>query len=170
MTINDIEDLQEIWDTPRHMFGPAGKIHLEALDLIVKFKKYRAFNSGAIKEFYSPLRSAMLGARKAGLLQHLFNDQTLPSILARIPMGDWKQWAKERPTWIGGPVEDAFWAFIDQKWKDSLKVAAAEPAGWDQGGGYSRGVGTIKRKSKTNKGSREHQLPGSMWPWPAAAR
>ncbi len=30
-------------------------------------------------------------------------------------------------------TEDTFWAFVDQKWKDSLNVAAAEPAGWDQG-------------------------------------
>jgi hypothetical protein len=50
----------------------------------------------------------MLGARKAGLLHRLINDQMLPSILARMPMGDWKQWAKERPTWIDGPIEAAF--------------------------------------------------------------
>jgi hypothetical protein len=56
----------------------------------------------------------MLGARKTGLLPCLVKDQTLPSILARRPMGDWKQRAKERPTWIGGPVGDAFLAFIDK--------------------------------------------------------
>jgi hypothetical protein len=80
----------------------------------------------------------MLGARKVGLLHHFINDQMLPSILARMPMEDWKQWARERPVWIGGPVEDAFWTFMDQQWRDSLNVAAAEPGGWDQGGNLSR--------------------------------
>jgi hypothetical protein len=73
----------------------------------------------------------MMGARKVGLLHRLINDQRLPSILAKMPMGDWKQWAKERPVWIGGLVEDAFWVFIDQKWRDALNVVAAEPVGWD---------------------------------------
>jgi hypothetical protein len=62
-----------------------------------------------------------------------------------MPVGDWKQWAKERPTWIGSPVEDAFWAFIDQKWKDLLNVVAVEPAGWDQGGDYQKGAEAIKK-------------------------
>jgi hypothetical protein len=35
-----------------------------------------------VREFYSLLRSAMMGARKAGLLHCLINDQTLPGILA----------------------------------------------------------------------------------------
>ncbi len=55
-----------------------------------------------MREFCSLLRSAMIGARKAGLLHHLINNQTLPGILAQMPTGDWKQWAKERPVWIGG--------------------------------------------------------------------
>jgi hypothetical protein len=36
-------------------------------------------------------------------------------------------WAKERPSWIRDAVEDAFWDFMDQKWKDSLNMVAAEP-------------------------------------------
>jgi hypothetical protein len=65
-----------------------------------------------------------------------------------MPLNDWKQWAKERPMWVGGKVEDAFWAFVDQKWKDSLNVAAVEPAGWDQGADYWRG----KRVPRREKG------------------
>jgi hypothetical protein len=87
----------------------------------------------------------MLGARKAGLLHLLINDQMLPGILARVPVGDWKQWAKERPSWIGGPMEDAFWVFVDQKWKDSLNMAAAKPATWEQGADYRKGVEHVKK-------------------------
>jgi hypothetical protein len=53
----------------------------EALHPVVKFKRCRASDSGAFREFYSLLRSAMLGARKAGLLHRLVNDQMLPNIL-----------------------------------------------------------------------------------------
>jgi hypothetical protein len=66
--VNDREDLQEIWDTLNTCFDRPEKYILEALDPVVKFKKYRAFDSGAVREFYSLFRSAMLGARKAGLL------------------------------------------------------------------------------------------------------
>jgi hypothetical protein len=57
----------------------------------------------------------MMGAKKVGLLQRLINNQTLPGILAKMPASDWKQRARERPAWVGSVVEDAFWAFIDQK-------------------------------------------------------
>ncbi len=123
--VNNIEDLQEIWDTLDTCFDRPEKYITEALNLIIKFRKYRAFDNRAIREFYSLLGSAMLGARKAGLLHRLVNDQTLPGIMARMPVGDWKQWAKERPLWIRGPMEDAFWAFVDQKWKDLLNLVAA---------------------------------------------
>jgi hypothetical protein len=32
-------------------------------------------------------------------------------------------------------VEEAFWNFVDQKWRDALNVAAAEPPAWGAGGG-----------------------------------
>ncbi len=73
----------------------------------------------------------MKGARKAQLLLRRINDQTLTAIMARLPLGDWKQWAKERPQWIQGSLEDAFWKFVDQKWRDSLNVAAAKPSTTD---------------------------------------
>ncbi len=89
-----------------------------------------------------------MGARKAGLLHRLVNEQTLPGILAKMPASDWKQWTKERPAWIGGILEDAFWAFIDQKWRDALNEAAAEPTGWSQGSISVRPLGTEKKDSQ----------------------
>ncbi len=32
-------------------------------------------------------------------------------------------------------IEEAFWNFVDQKWRDALNVAAAEPPTWSTGGG-----------------------------------
>ncbi len=42
-------------------------------------------------------------------------------------------------------MEDAFWNFVDQKWRDSLNVAAVEPASWDQGADYRQGLDGPKR-------------------------
>jgi hypothetical protein len=64
------------------------------------------------------------------MLGRLINDQTLPNILSRMPPMDWRQWARERPNWIRENPEEAFWSFVDQKWKDALNVAAAEPSAW----------------------------------------
>ncbi len=99
------------------------------------------FDNGAIREFYSLLRAAMMGARKAGLLHRLINDQTLPSILAKMLPNDWHQWARERPMWMREAIEEAFWSFVDQKWRDALNVAA----GWGAGGGRAATHGTDKR-------------------------
>ncbi len=76
-----------------------------------------------------------MGARKTGLLNCLINDQTLPGILAKMPPSDWRQWAKERPAWMREAIEEAFWNFVDQKWRDALNMAAAEPPAWGTGGG-----------------------------------
>jgi hypothetical protein len=111
--VNDIEDLREAWDTLDTCFDRPERYILEALEPITKFKGYKAFDSVAVREFYSLLRSAMMGARKAGLLHRLVNGQTLPGILARMPANDWRQWARERPTWIGGVMEEAVWTFVD---------------------------------------------------------
>jgi hypothetical protein len=107
------------------------------------------FDNGAIREFYSLLRAAMMGARKAGLLHRLINNQTLPSILAKMPPNDWRQWARERPTWMREAIKEAFWAFVDQKWRDALNVAAVEPAGWGAGsGGAGSGGGVAHEPDK----------------------
>jgi hypothetical protein len=135
LLVNDIDDLREAWDTLNTCFDRPDKYISEALDPVIKFRSYKAFDSGAIREFYSLLRAAMMGAKKAGLLGRLINDQTLPGILARMPPTDWRQWAKERPNWMREATEEAFWNFVDQKWRDALNVAAAEPPAWGAGGG-----------------------------------
>ncbi len=135
LLVNDIDDLREVWNTLDTCFNRPEKYISEALDPVVKFRSYKAFDNGAIREFYSILRAAMMGARKAGLLSRLINDQTLPGILAKMPPTDWRQWAKERPVWMREAIEEAFWNFVDQKWRDALNVAAAEPPAWGAGGG-----------------------------------
>jgi hypothetical protein len=60
--VNDIEELQEVWDTLNTFFYRPEKYVAEAFDPSVKFRKYREFKNRAIREFYSVLRSAMLGA------------------------------------------------------------------------------------------------------------
>ncbi len=42
-------------------------------------------------------------------------------------------------------VEDTFWTFVEQKRRDSLNVAAAEPASWDQGADYRQSLDGPKR-------------------------
>jgi hypothetical protein len=113
LLVNDIDDLREAWNMMDTCFDRPEKYISEALDPIVKFRSYKAFDNGAIREFYSILRAAMLGARKAGLLGRLINDQTLPGILAKTPPTDWRQWAKERPIWMREAIEEAFWNFVD---------------------------------------------------------
>jgi hypothetical protein len=151
LIVNDIDDLREVWDTLNTCYDKPGKYISEALDPIVKFRAYKPFDSGAVREFYSLLRAAMMGARKAGMLERLINDQTLPGILGRMPPMDWRQWARERPDWSREPTEEAFWRFVDQKWKDSINVAAAEPPAWGAGGGGGRanpqGVGAGMREA-----------------------
>jgi hypothetical protein len=92
----------------------------------------------------------MMGARKAGLLGRLINDQTLPGILAKMPPTDWRQSAKERPAWMREAIEEAFWNFVDQKWGDALNVAAAEPLAWGAGGG-GRAVSQDSAKKEAAK-------------------
>jgi hypothetical protein len=132
MLVNGID---EAWSTLDTCSDRPEKYIAEALDPVIKFRSYKAFDNGAIREFYSLLRAAMMGARKAGLLHRLVNDQTLPSILAKMPPTDWRQWARERPTWMREAIEEAFWNFVDQKWRDALNVAAAEPPSWGTGSG-----------------------------------
>ncbi len=135
LLVNDIDELREAWNTLDTCFDRPEKYISEVLDPVVKFRSYKAFDNGAIREFYSILRCAMMGVRKAGLLSRLINDQTLPGILAKMPPTDWRQWAKERPVWMREAIEEAFWNFVDQKWRDALNVAAAEPPAWGTGGG-----------------------------------
>jgi hypothetical protein len=135
MLVNDIDDLREAWNTLDTCFDWPEKYIAEALDPGVKFRSYKAFDNSAIREFYSLLRAAMMGARNAGLLSRLANDHMLPGILAKMPPSDWHQWAKERPSWMREAIEEGFRSFVDQKWRDALNVAAAEPPSWGTGSG-----------------------------------
>jgi hypothetical protein len=45
-------------------------------------------------------------------------------------VADWKQWAMDMRNWIQGTFELAFEKFVEQKLKDVLNIAVAEPAGW----------------------------------------
>jgi hypothetical protein len=110
LLVNDIDDLRKAWNTLDTCFDRPEKYISEALDPVVRFRSYKAFDSGAICEFYSILRAAMMGERKAGLLGRLINDQTLPGVLAKVPPTDWRQWAKERPVWMREAIEEAFWS------------------------------------------------------------
>ncbi len=152
LMVNDIDDLREVWDTLNTCYDRPDRYISEALDPVVKFRVYKPFDSGAIREFYSLLRAAMMGARKAGMLGQLINDQSLPGILARMPPMDWQQWARERPNWMREATEEAFWNFVDQKWRDALNVAAAEPPAW--------GTGSGARVSFQDGGRKETTKPG----------
>jgi hypothetical protein len=55
-----------------------------------------------------------------------------PALWAACPKGTGKQWAKERSLWIQEDVEEAFWRFKDQKWRDSLNKAEAKLQNMDQ--------------------------------------
>jgi hypothetical protein len=50
-------------------------------------------------------------------------------------------------------VEEAIWNFVDQKWRDALNVAAAEPPAWGTGGGGRAALqdGTKKEAAKSAK-------------------
>ncbi len=60
----------------------------------------------------------------------LVNEQSLATIMGRMPATDWKQWVMDRLYWVKDPkIPSAFEKFVEQKWK-SVAVAAAEPVGW----------------------------------------
>jgi hypothetical protein len=45
-------------------------------------------------------------------------------------------------------------------------MAAAEPAGWDQGGSFGKRPGVTKREDQEKSGVRMSRRPGSTWLWP----
>jgi hypothetical protein len=64
---------------------------------VVKFQKYKVADSTAIRYVYSLLRTASLGAKALGHLKMLVNEPTLPDIMGKMPVANWKQWAVNRP-------------------------------------------------------------------------
>ncbi len=151
--VSHLDDLREIWDTLDTYYKRLEKYMEEALKPILEFRKYRVFDSGAVREFYSILRAAIKGARSIGRLDLLVNDQTVPKIMGKIPFADWREWATKRPEWIREDLGAAFERFVERKWKDALNVAAAEPQPWEP-------EGPKKEKATSNKTTGEKAAQG----------
>jgi hypothetical protein len=123
-----LDDLKEIWETLDTCYERPEKQMAKALRPILDFRRYKVYNT-AVREFYSLLRATIKGARVVGHIGLLINNQTITKIMGKMPFTDWKEWATRRPEWIHENVENVFEKFVDQKWKDVLNVAAAEPGG-----------------------------------------
>jgi hypothetical protein len=81
----------------------------------LEFRKYKIFDSSAVREFYSILRAAIKGARSIGRLDLCINDQTVPRIMGKMPYTDWKEWATRRPEWVREDLGIAFERFVERK-------------------------------------------------------
>jgi hypothetical protein len=128
--VSHLDDLQEIWETLDTCYERPSKYAEEALRPIVEFRKYRAFDSTAVREFYSLVRAAIRGARKIGRTELLLNDQTIPQIMSKMPPFDWREWATKSANWVGQDANLAFEDFIERKWQDAINIAATEPTAW----------------------------------------
>jgi hypothetical protein len=153
--VSHLDDLQEIWDTLDTCFERPEKYMEEALRPIMEFRKYKAADSGAVREFYSILRAAIKGARSIGRLDLLVNDQTVPRIMGKMPYADWKEWATKRPEWVREDLGTTFERFVERKWQDALNVAAAEPQPWEPEG--PRRERTTVGKAAAEKGPQGHK-------------
>jgi hypothetical protein len=144
-----LEELGEIWDTLDTYYESPEKYMEEALKPVLEFRKYRLFDNGTIREFYSILRAAIKGAKGIGRLDLLINNQTVPKIMGKMPFSDWKEWATKRPEW-------------ERKWRDALNVAAAEPQAWEpETARKDRG---LPDRSAGNRATGEKPIPSSKGP------
>jgi hypothetical protein len=148
--VSHLDDLQEIWDTLDTCFERPEKYMEEALRSVVEFRKYKATDSSAVREFYSLLRAAIKGAGSIGRLSLLINDQTVPRIMGKMPYTDWKEWATKRPEWMREDLGPTFEKFVERKWQDALNIAAAEPQPW----------GLEREKTPTSKAAAEKAPQG----------
>jgi hypothetical protein len=57
------------------------------------------------------------------------DEQTLSIIMVKMTAANREQWSVSQPTWMREEVEVTFARFVEQKWKDTLNVMAAESAG-----------------------------------------
>ncbi len=89
--VSHLDDLGEIWDTLNTCYGRPEKYMEEALRPVLEFRKYRVFDSSAVREYYSILRAAIKGARSIGRLDLLVNDQTVLKIMGKMPYTDWRE-------------------------------------------------------------------------------
>ncbi len=98
--VGHLEDLREIWDTLDTCYERPDKYMEEDLKSILEFRRYKMFDNGAIREFYSISRAAIKEARSIGRVDLLINDQTIPKIMGKMPFTNWKEWVIKRPEWI----------------------------------------------------------------------
>ncbi len=128
--VSHLDDLQEMWETLDACYEKPSKYAEEALRPIVEFRRYKVFDSTAVREFYSLVRAAIKGARRIGRVELLLNDQTIPRIMSKMPPFDWREWATKSSDWAGQDANLAFEEFIERKWVDAINIAATEPAPW----------------------------------------
>jgi hypothetical protein len=122
--------------------------------LILEFRKNKAFDNNTVREFYSILQVAKKGAKSIGRVDLLINDQTIPGIMGKMQFADWKEWATRRPEWAQENLGAAFERFVEQKWKDAFNVAAEEPSNWETSGSRperGRGRGHNPRKPRKKR-------------------
>ncbi len=127
--VSHLDELGEIWDTLDTCYERPEKYMEEALKPVLEFRKYRVFDSSAVREFYSILRAAIKGARNIGRLDLLINDQTVPKIMSKMPYTGWREWATKRPEWIREDLGAAFERFVERKWRDGMGERARERGG-----------------------------------------
>jgi hypothetical protein len=63
LIVGNINDFQEIWFPLDVCYEHPKKYIMEALQPIVNFKRYKAFDNMAIRGFYSLLRATIMGAK-----------------------------------------------------------------------------------------------------------
>jgi hypothetical protein len=90
LMIRNIEDLQEIWSKLDMCYERLIEFITEALLTIVSFRRYKAFDNTAIREFCSLLRATVIGVVFISLFKMLVNKQSLVIIVGRMPATDWK--------------------------------------------------------------------------------
>jgi hypothetical protein len=150
--VSHLDDLHEMWETLDTCYERPGKYAEEALKPIVDFRRYKVFDSTAVREFYSLVRAAIRGARKIGRIELLLNDQTIPRIMSKMPPFDWREWATKGPDWTGQDASLAFEDFIERKWLDAINIATNEPASWRGEG--EKAVGRAHVHDKANGGEK----------------
>jgi hypothetical protein len=91
LIIGNIENLHEDWITLDVIYEHPEKYIMEAFLPIVNFRRYKAFDNTAIRELYSLLRAAVIGAKSDSLLKMLFTEQSLAIIMGMVLATDQKQ-------------------------------------------------------------------------------
>jgi hypothetical protein len=87
---------------------------------VVEFWKHKVVDSTAVRDFYSLLRVAILGDKSMGHLKMLIDELTLPCIMEDV--GNKQVHLGEREG--GSGIQEDL---VEQRWKDVLNVAVAEP-------------------------------------------